>query len=67
MTKKENLNLNLFLEQPRVKQFLRDISVPGQVKKLILSPDVPMDIKEALIQNPYQDSLINDFFCGRIR
>ncbi|MBR3782426.1 MAG: hypothetical protein IKL14_03510 [Alphaproteobacteria bacterium] len=53
--------------QPRVKQFLADGRVPNQVKKLILSPDVPMDIKEVLIQNPYQDSLINDFFCGRIR
>ncbi len=67
MMKDQNLSLNIFLMQPRVKQFLADGRVPNQVKKLILSPDVPMDIKEALIQNPYQDSLINDFFCGRIR
>lgn len=67
MMKDQNLSLNIFLMQPRVKQFLADGRVSNQVKKLILSPDVPMDIKEALIQNPYQDSLINDFFCGRIR
>lgn len=67
MTKKENLNLNLFLQQPRVKQLLRDGWVPYRVKQLILRSDVPIEAKEALIANPYQDTLIDDFCFRRFR
>jgi hypothetical protein len=63
----QNKNLNDFIEQPRVKQFLRDKWVDNQVKQIVLSPNVSVEIKEALIKNPFQDKLIDDISYGRVR
>lgn len=59
--------LHDYLNQPRVRQFLRDEWVPTQLRQIIMSPDVPVAVKDALIDNLLQENVINDFVIGRLR
>ena len=59
--------LHDYLNQPRVRQFLRDEWVPTQLRQIIMSPDVPVAVKDALIDNMLQENVINDFVIGRLR
>lgn len=59
--------LHDYLNQPRVRQFLRDGWVPTQLRQIIMSPDVPVAVKDALIDNLLQENVINDFVVGRLR
>ncbi len=56
-----------YLNQPRVKQFLRDNYTSSHIRRIILSPDISVTIKDFLIDNSFHENIINDFIAGHIR
>lgn len=56
-----------YLNQPRVKQFLRDGHISAQIRQIILSPHISTTIKDILIDNSCKENLINDFFITHIK
>lgn len=62
-----NHDINKFLQQPRVKQFLRDRCVPNMAKQIIISSDFSIAAKEAVLDCPDIKRLIEILEFGYVR